>query len=124
MGLRGVTRGEVGCTLSHTAALRLIANSQPIPDTIQHYMIIEDDATWESAHFAFDLQNMLNDELFPYDRTWPLFWLGVAKMGQAQKSVSENIELVGYKYQTHAYMVGGPKAAQKVLDASYVTEIE
>ena len=102
---RPVTRGEVGCTLSHLAALKMLRGKQGIT------LIVEDDAGWNTVTFSLHLHHFIR-QLNAYDPDWDMLLLEVAFL-TPPRNATRDLVRVGYFYQTHAYVVS-PRGLSKI----------
>ena len=95
---RPVTLGEVGCSLSHLAALDMLRERE---DGIK--VVLEDDAAWDTSRFADTLHDWVG-LLDKYDPLWDVLLLGVPFLTPPQNATHDLVR-VGYFYQAHAYAV-------------------
>ena len=100
--IRDVTRGEIGCFMSHVRTLvEKIARYKISDDKNHYFLILEDDANFNTKTMFFDLQK----HIFQLPSDWDLFYLGYAFVNNEHRVVNELLYKTGYTYQTHAYMV-------------------
>lgn len=100
--LRPVTKGEIGCYMSHvTTILDKIAPYNTSGADKHYFLMLEDDANFNTFELFFDIKKRLHE----LPKNWDLFYLGYAFVNDAHRKVNENIYQTGYTYQTHAYMI-------------------
>ena len=103
---REITRGEVGCLLSHLGVIRAVSKS-----TADFNIVFEDDASIDSDLF-FQLKGIISG--LPDD--WDCLYLGRNKVYErAEEEVIGSVVRASYSYQTHA-IAWTAKAATKVVD--------
>ena len=103
---RPVTRGEVGCTLSHLAAINMLRGKQGIT------IILEDDAGWNTKTFSLHLHHLIR-QLNAYDPDWDMLLLGAVFLTPPHNATRDLVR-VGYFYQAHAYVVS-PRGFSKLM---------
>lgn len=109
---RDVTRGEIGCYMSHVTTLVDYVMEYQIRDVKNHYFImLEDDANFNKESMFFELQK----HVFQLPKDWDLFYLGYAFVNNDHRVVNELMYKTGYTYQTHSYMVT-QKFARKISE--------
>jgi GR25 family glycosyltransferase involved in LPS biosynthesis len=91
---RPLTKGEIGCTLSHWA----IWNDDEGPMTI-----LEDDAVFDSN---MELQRDIAIEtLEVMDKDWDLLYLGRVEQTSQEKRVAKNLVKPNFSYCTYGYVL-------------------
>eukprot|EP00944_MAST-04C_sp_MAST-4C-sp1_P002140 g2140.t1 len=99
---RDVTKGEIGCYVSHVKTIVEEIAAYQISDNKNHYfLMLEDDANFDTKNMFFDLKK----HLYQLPRDWDLFYLGYVFLNDEHKVINEFIYKAGYTYQAHAYMV-------------------
>ena len=99
---RDVTKGEIGCFVSHVKTIVEEIAAYRISDNKNHYfLMLEDDANFDTGKMFF----FLKEHLRRLPRDWDLFYLGYSFVNDKHKDINELIYRAGYTYQTHAYMV-------------------
>jgi len=116
---RHIATGDMGCTASHLRAVQLVAASSCLGC---RYLILEDDASWDSTIFVIRLQQSLQ-ELEQYDTQWELLMLGIKAIpdrpqrkgqirsrrfpwgGFSWESISPNVIIPGFFYRAQAYLI-------------------
>ncbi len=100
--VRNVTKGEIGCYMSHVKTIiETIAPYKPNDSGKHYFLMLEDDANFNTFEVAFDIKERLKE----LPTNWDLFYLGYAFVNNKHRVVNENIYKSGYTYQTHAYMI-------------------
>ena len=107
---RKVTVGEIGCSLSHYAAIEDAYN-----DGRENVLILEED---------FNVVNYLKiDEVNNYPKDYSLIYLGrKAKYLDDEKSYNEYYNHCKYSYNTHAYILSR-KGMKQVLDSPLLDNV-
>lgn len=114
---RTITRGEVGCFLSHYNIWEKMKENDI-------YLILEDDVRF-GTNFVRDLQAIIK-EAKTIQGGWDLIYIG-RKRGpgatdDVEKMVTENISTATYSYWTIGYMLTG-KAAKILVDEKPLTKM-
>lgn len=100
--IRNVTKGEVGCYMSHVKTIvDVIAPFNTNDDKNHYFLMLEDDANFNNFQMFFDLK----EHLYQLPTYWDLFYLGYAFVNNKHRVVDELIYKSGYTYQTHSYMI-------------------
>uniref|UniRef100_A0A8B9KRD8 Collagen beta(1-O)galactosyltransferase 2 n=1 Tax=Astyanax mexicanus TaxID=7994 RepID=A0A8B9KRD8_ASTMX len=110
---RVLTRGEIGCFLSHHATW-----TEVVERGLQSVLVLEDDVRFE-PRFKKRLQTIMEDvEKAQLD--WDLIYVGRKRMQVAQPEVSvegvDNLVVADYSYWTLGYALS-QQGAQKLLSA-------
>lgn len=112
---KAITKGEIGCALSHYSVWDLISS-----DTYNHdlTLILEDDIIFVDD-FVDKFHSALNSISFPYD----IFYLGRDPCEfDKEIQLTQTIRTVKYSYGAHAYIL--TKSCAKILyNSSYLSEI-
>ncbi|XP_063000652.1 inactive glycosyltransferase 25 family member 3 [Elgaria multicarinata webbii] len=109
---RTLTKGEVGCFLSHHRVWKEIAERG-----LERSIVLEDDVRFE-AYFKKRLRRLM-DELEQAQMDWDLIYLGRKQVNSENEELVEdvrNLVVPEYSYWTLAYVISR-QGAQKLLDA-------
>jgi GR25 family glycosyltransferase involved in LPS biosynthesis len=90
---RDVLPGEIGCALSHWGVWKL-ANK----NGYKKILVLEED---------FELDRALNSKELYTDINWTLLYLGHSFIEPPTDTVTDNLVVPSYTYNTHAYMLTG-----------------
>ncbi|XP_066418825.1 inactive glycosyltransferase 25 family member 3 isoform X3 [Molothrus aeneus] len=107
---RTLTKGEVGCFLSHYNIWKEIVSRG-----LERSVVFEDDVRFEAA-FPARLQRLM-DELEQAQQDWDLIYLGRKQVNDEDEAPVEgvrNLVVAGYSYWTLAYAISH-HGAQKLL---------
>jgi GR25 family glycosyltransferase involved in LPS biosynthesis len=106
---RRMTKGEVGCFLSHYAAWKeVVAINEPV-------LIMEDDCILDADKYNEDRYN----QIFA-DTNVDILFLGYNENtpDRIQDSIEDDCHVVAYPYNTHAYIIT-PQAAIELVESGY-----
>jgi len=104
---RELTRGEIGCTLSHWQ----IWNENK--ETTEPIMVLEDDALFdENLELKRDIAI---DTLESMNRKWDVLHLGRVPLDSKEERLTKNIVIPKFSYCTYAYCIS-PKGIQRLLE--------
>lgn len=108
---RGMTMGEIGCSLSHYYSWKEILEN----DNIQSALIIEDDAVF-TDDFVDVCQKIVGDVK---DIDWDLFYLGRKRMfGMEGRPITDDIVIPDFSYWCLAYVVN-KEGANKLVNSNF-----
>ena len=99
---RPLTRGEIGCTISHTEIWK---------NANDYSLILEDDVTFTKNWIA-KLKLTINN-LNIIDKDWDLVYLGRVPQEDNEEYVHHNLVKPKYSFCTYAYMLS-PKGIKKI----------
>ncbi|KFV64072.1 putative inactive glycosyltransferase 25 family member 3, partial [Dryobates pubescens] len=115
---RTLTKGEVGCFLSHYNIWREIVSRG-----LERSVVFEDDVRFEAA-FPARLQRLM-EELEEAQQDWDLIYLGRKQVNAEDEAPVEgvqNLVVAGYSYWTLAYAISR-RGAQKLLAAKPLSKM-
>ncbi|NWU62568.1 GT253 glycosyltransferase, partial [Pterocles burchelli] len=115
---RTLTKGEVGCFLSHYGVWKEIVSRG-----LERSVVFEDDVRFEAA-FPARLQRLM-EELEGAQRDWDLIYLGRKQVNVEDEEPVEgvrNLVVAGYSYWTLAYAISC-RGAQKLLAAEPLSKM-
>ncbi|KAF1474772.1 putative inactive glycosyltransferase 25 family member 3, partial [Pygoscelis antarcticus] len=115
---RTLTKGEVGCFLSHYHVWKEIVSRG-----LERSVVFEDDVRFEAA-FPARLQRLM-EELEGAQRDWDLIYLGRKQVNAEDEVPVEgvrNLVVAGYSYWTLAYAISR-RGAQKLLAAEPLSKM-
>jgi len=96
---RPILKGEIACTLSHVKAWEYMVNNN-----LSRMLLLEDDACFRYDEFI----PFVNDQLGILDkkyRNWDLLYLGRKALQQDKTLPEVHINIPGYSWQSHAYIL-------------------
>ena len=103
---RDLTKGEIGCTLSHWQIW--MENK----DTTEPIMILEDDALFdETLELKRDIAIGTIESM---DKDWDVLYLGRVPLDTKENKLTKNIVIPKFSYCTYAYCVS-PRGIKKLL---------
>ncbi|KAH0615574.1 hypothetical protein JD844_005015 [Phrynosoma platyrhinos] len=115
---RTLTKGEVGCFLSHHHVWKEI-----VERGLERSVVLEDDVRFE-AYFKERLLRLMND-LEQVQMDWDLIYLGRKQVNSEVEELVEdvrNLVIPEYSYWTLAYVISR-QGAQKLIDAQPLSKI-
>ncbi|XP_053229568.1 inactive glycosyltransferase 25 family member 3 [Podarcis raffonei] len=115
---RTLTKGEVGCFLSHHHVWNEI-----VERGLEKSVVLEDDVRFE-AYFKKRILRLM-DELEQAQLDWDLIYLGRKQVNAEDEELVEdvrNLVVPGYSYWTLAYIISR-RGAQKLIDAQPLSKI-
>ncbi|XP_026545409.1 probable inactive glycosyltransferase 25 family member 3 [Notechis scutatus] len=114
---RTLTKGEVGCFLSHHRVWKEI-----VERGLEKSLVLEDDIRFE-AYFKRRLLKLM-DELEQTQLDWELIYLSRKQVNEKEEAVTEipNLVVPEYSYWTLAYVLSR-RGAQKLIEARPLSKI-
>uniref|UniRef100_A0A8C5RTI2 Cerebral endothelial cell adhesion molecule n=1 Tax=Laticauda laticaudata TaxID=8630 RepID=A0A8C5RTI2_LATLA len=114
---RTLTKGEVGCFLSHHRVWKEI-----VERGLEKSLVLEDDIRFE-AYFKRRLLKLM-DELERTQLDWELIYLSRKQVNEKEEAVAEipNLVVPEYSYWTLAYVLSR-RGAQKLIEARPLSKI-
>uniref|UniRef100_A0A8C6YJ80 Cerebral endothelial cell adhesion molecule n=1 Tax=Naja naja TaxID=35670 RepID=A0A8C6YJ80_NAJNA len=114
---RTLTKGEVGCFLSHHRVWKEI-----VERGLEKSLVLEDDIRFE-AYFKRRLLKLMH-ELERTQLDWELIYLGRKQVNEKEEAVAEipNLVVPEYSYWTLAYVLSR-RGAQKLIEARPLSKI-
>ena len=100
---RDLTRGEIGCTISHTEIWK----------RAKGYTLILEDDVYSEPNWIINLEQAINN-LNKIDKDWDLLYLGREPQDPDEEVVCNGIVKPKYSFCTFAYMLS-PSGIKKIL---------
>ena len=111
---RGITMGEIGCSLSHHKCWEMIAN-----ESIESALILEDDAQFH-PDFIKQIQEVQETTK---DYPWELFYLGRKRINMVdEQEVFPGIVIPEFSYWCLSYIVN-KKGAKKLVSSNFTKAV-
>ena len=119
---KAMTRGEIGCALSHYNIWNLILNSEPSQNnTIDYYMILEDDVILDTT--ILDKLSNIKQNLDNLSLSFDILYLHRKPFDLVNEiSLADGVNLAKKSYWTCGYILT-QLGAQKLLATDYINNL-